>query len=399
MTFTASSLSRALHCDGSIVLPRAENFSEWAEAGADEHEELADFASLPPAIAKHIPLRARSEVKLAFNVETGRGRVIGYGADRVYGELGPNEIAGSADVLGEADEDAIVICDFKTGYADVEPAATNPQLAFYALAAARALGKERAIVRVLYTKFNHCDEAQLDALDLADFAAQLRGLHQRAKRLRASGETPATREGAWCKHCASKHVCPSKTGLLVQIAEKGLAVIGDATMTTERAAGAYEQIVRVEQLIKDARKRLETYVDENGPINLGGGRMYGRYVRNGNERLDGATAVRAIAEVVGESVAIEFETIAVERKTSKAAIERAAKQLATTKGTAGKVIKRIRELGGTTNAPDSMPLGEYQIDRDQAAALPAFDADAANKALADVDLVPLLQASVAGGRT
>lgn len=380
MSFTASSLGRSLRCDGSIVLPRAENYSEWADSGNEEHAELANFANLPPIIAQHIPLRARSEVKLAFDVETGRGRVIGYGADRIYGVLGENEIAGSADVLGE-DGDVVVIGDFKTGYADVESAATNPQLAFYALAGARALGKERAIVRVIYTKFNQCDEATLDALDLADFAAQLRGLHQRARRLRSSGETPATREGAWCKHCPSKHACASKTGLLVQIAEKGLAVIGDVTMTPERARSGYEQIVTLEQLVKDARKRLETYVDDNGPIDLGDGRMFGRYVRNGNERLDGGVAIRAIAEVVGDNIRAEFEDIAVEHKTSKAAIERAAKQLATVRGTAGKVIKRIRELGGATHAPESMPLGEYQSDRREAAELAKVDADELNRLL------------------
>lgn len=381
MTFTASSLSRALRCDGSIVLPRAENHSEWADAGQDEHAELADFANLPPEIARHIPLRARSEVKLALDVVTGAGRIIGYGADRIYGVLGENERAGSADVLGE-DGDAVVICDFKTGYADVESAATNPQLAFYALAACRALGKDRAIVRVIYTKFNHCDEAVLDALDLADFAAQLRALHERAKALRP--ETATTREGPWCKHCASKHACPSKRGLLVQVAEHGLAVIGETNLTPERARAGYEQIVRIEQLVKDARKRLETYVDENGPIDLGDGRMFGRYVRQGNERLDGAMAVRAIAEVVNENLATEFEAIAVERRTSKAAIERAAKQLAAARGTAGKVIKRIRELGGATNAPESIPLGEYTVDRDRAAELPKPDVELMNQLLASV---------------
>lgn len=378
MTFTASSLSRVLNCDGSISLPKAENYNEWADAGSAEHEDLADFANLPPKLARYVPAGARSEVKLAFDVVTGVGRIVGYGSDRIYGDLGQHETAGSADVLGE-DGDAVVIVDFKTGYADVESAATNPQLWFYALAAARALGKTRAIVRVLYTKFGRCDEAELDVLDLADFATRLRNLHDRAKRL-THAAMPATREGAWCKHCPSKHACPSKTGLLVQVAEKGLAIIGETAMTPARARTGYEQIVRLEQLVKDARKRLETYVDETGPIDLGDGRMFGRYVRNGNERLDGATAVRAIAEIVGVDLALEFESLAVERRTSKAAIERAAKQLATTKGTAGKVVKKIRELGGATHAPESMPIGEYSIDRNEPA--PALDVDALNVALA-----------------
>jgi hypothetical protein len=125
---------------------------------------------------------------------------------------------------------------------------------------------------------------------------------------------------------------------------------------------------------------LETYVDEQGPIDLGGGRMYGRYVRNGNERLDGSVAVVAIHELVGEA-APEFEKVAIERKTTKAAIERAAKQLASKRGMTSAIVKRIRELGGATHAPDTMPLGEYVADRNEAGDKQVIDVDAVDRLL------------------
>lgn len=378
---TASALQRLRNCPSSAVLPRAENHNVWAEAGHDAHEELAVFTEDHP-FAHLLPPQARAEVKLSYDVATRTGRIIGEGAGRDYGTPGPFEIVGSCDVLG-VESDRVVIIDWKTGFADVEPAATNAQLWFYALAAARALGKSQAFIAVVYTQSRRVDSCDIDALELAEFASSLERLHAQVGErhvTRQRGEQLETREGSWCKHCASKPYCPSKTALLARLSDPSLTVIGETAMTREKAAHAYEQIVRVEQLVKDARKRLETYVEENGPIDLGNGRMYGRYVRNGNERLDGDVAMQAIAEVVGES-AKEFVSVAIERKTTKAAIERAAKQLGCKRGTAPAVVRKIRELGGATHAADSMPIGEYVNGKDEAVELPAIDVGAVNKML------------------
>jgi hypothetical protein len=382
---TGSALPRLLNCPASEVLESAETHSEAAAIGSDDHEELAHqvrTSTLPPELARHVPLNPRAEVKLAYDVATHAGRFLGEAANRNYGVPGPFEIFMSTDVVG-VEGDTVVVLDWKTG-GDVEPAMTNGQLWGCALAACRALGKHKAVVRIVYTNQRaRCDEYEIDALDLAEFAGRLEHLHLRVADLRARkarGEILDTREGPWCKYCSSKHVCPSKVGLLVQVAEKGLAVIGDTAMTGTRARAAYEQVVLVEQLVRDARKRLETYVDENGPIDLGGGRVFGRYVRNGNERLSGDIAVQAIAEIVGES-AREFEAIAIERKTGKAAIDRACKTLGTPRGTAPAIIRRIRELGGATHAADTMPVGEFMLDRDEPAERPAIDVAAVNSAL------------------
>lgn len=382
---TGSALTRLLNCPSSEVLAKAETHNVWADAGTDEHDELAHAVmtgTLTPKRAALVPPDARVEVKLAYDVVLRTARILGAGAaDRNYGTPGPFEIFMSLDVLGVDEFDRVVVLDWKTGHGDVEPAATNGQMWGCALAACRALGKSEAVVRLVFTNMgDRCDEHEIDALDLADFANRLERLHVTVADRQARhnrGETLETREGSWCKHCASKHVCPSKNALLVQFASTGLAIVGDSAITPERAVAGYEQIVRIELLVRDARKRLETYVDEQGPIDLGGGRMYGRYVRNGNERLDGGVAVRAIAEIVGEQ-AKEFEAVAVERRTSKAAIDRAAKQLGVKRGTVPAIVKRIRELGGATNAPDTLPIGEYTRDRDEPAEKPTIDHDAVN---------------------
>lgn len=377
MSFTASSLPRLLNCLGSAVLARAEVVNEWSTAGTDEHAELAEqlgAGTLPDEIAALFPPGARAEVAMAYDVATGAGRIIGENIGRAYGPLGPFEIPGTADVLG-VEGDAVIVGDYKTGYNESEKAETNGQLWHNALTAAKALGKSRAIIRIIYTKTGRVDEAEAGPLELAEFAGQLHRLFFRiaeARKERHDGAPVSTREGPWCRHCSSKSICPSKVGLLVQVASGGLAVLGDTTMTPARAREGYEQIVRLEGLIKDARARLNTYVEEQGPIDLGDGRMYGRYFRKGNEKLDGAVAVRAIREVLGERAA-EFEKVAIEHSTSKAAIERAAKAISAPK-LAKAVIEKVRELGGATSSP-TWPVGEYSRGKDEPAEKPAIDTE------------------------
>ncbi len=396
---TASSLTRLRQCPSSAVLPRAENASIWADAGNEEHDRLAHWvvdrdsdaisdivdADLLARLPSLVPPGARAELKLAYDVVARTARIIGEGSGRAYGDPGPFEIVGSTDVGGE-DGDTIVVIDWKTGFADVEPAATNDQLWFYATALCRALGKDRAIIRIVYTKTGRVDSYEIEWDELPSFADKLERLHvQVAARIatKSRGEILETREGSWCKHCASKPYCGSKTALLVQVAEHGLAVIGDTTMTPDRAAAAYQQIEKVEQLVKDARKRLEAYVDEQGPIDLGGGKMYGRYHRKGNESLDGELAVQAIREVVGEQ-AKEFEAIAIERKVvaTKAAIKRAAQQLVAIGALKVEkaVLARLKELGGVKSTP-TIPLGEFVRAKNDPATLPEIDADNLNRLL------------------
>lgn len=378
MTPTASGLSRMMNCAGSVLLPRAENASQWADAGHDEHAEIADqhtAGTLPEWIARLVPAGARSELALAFDVATRQGRIIGENIGRAYGNVAPFEVVGSADMVG-IDGDAVVVLDWKTGFLDVEPAATNPQMAFYALAACRAFGKDRAIVRIVYTKSNRVDEAELDALDLAAFADRLESLFRRvalAQSTRAAGAPVNTREGSWCRYCPSKSVCPSKVGLLAQVASGGLAATG-GELTPALAASAYEQLVRIEQIVKEARARLLTFVEEQGPIDLGNGRAFGRYRKLGNRKIDARGAEPVIRAVLGP----EAVDVAIERSTSQAAIERACKQFGQ-RGDKAALMRRLEEDGYVVRE-ETFPIGEYAADKHDAAAF-ADAAAEANRAL------------------
>lgn len=385
---TVSALPRSLNCDGSLVLEKAELQSGWADLGSDEHEELARqtiAGTLPPRLARIVPPGARAEVTVFYDVATGVGRIAGEGEGRNYGTPGPFEIPGKVDVIG-IDGDTVVIIDWKTGYREVEPASRNSQLFGYALAACRALGKTKARVYIAYTNQpgQPIDEHDLDAFDLADFARRLRELQSRqadlGRRYRG-GELPTTREGSWCQYCASKSRCPSKTGLLVQVAERGLAVIGDTALTRDRAAAAHLEIEKLDQLVKEAKARREKWIDENGPIDLGNGKAFGRMPRKGSRIMDGEKTVQAIREIVGES-AKEFEAMAVERKTSQAAIKRAAQMLGVGQSPEklkNQILKRVEDLDGITYGKDVMPLGEFALER--GVDVPVIDAEAIDKLL------------------
>ncbi len=369
---TISGLPRALSCDGSLVFPRAETHNPWADEGTDEHEELARKTlsnTLDPRLARIVPANPRVEVTVAINVATGACRIVGEGRGRNY-TPDPLEVWGTIDVLGVTQDSLgpiVVVIDWKTGFNDSDPAERNWQLWGYALAASRALGIQRARVHIAYTNQpgQPIDSHELDWEDLASFAIRVTELVPRQARLRAEyrgGAVPTTREGSWCRHCPSKHVCPSKQGLLAVVASGGLPA--PAELSKAQAAEAVRQVLKLEQLVKDARGRLNQYVDDNGPIDMGNGMAYGRAPRSGNRSIDPEKALQAVRESLGPEMAREFEALAFERKTTQVALKRAAQTLGVGKSAEAfkkMIMRRLEELDGITYGREQMPIGEFPI--------------------------------------
>src|SRR5690606_5564131 len=105
--------------------------------------EAIDFERLPQGLA--------AEVAIAIDVQTGKARELGRGNGRCYETVRETEIPMTLDLLG-ANDDAVMVGDYKSGYSDVPPAVENGQLRTNAVAAARLIGRDTAVVEIIRIK-------------------------------------------------------------------------------------------------------------------------------------------------------------------------------------------------------------------------------------------------------
>jgi hypothetical protein len=364
VSVTASQLERALACPGSFALPSARTASVYTEQGTSGHAEQEDAVNtgaLPEPLLRVLADAAdtaRAEVKLAYNVATGEGRILGQGSDRDYEDLGPFWMYGTADVLA-FDFDSVYVVDKKLWQA-VTPAARNMQLGFLALAAARALNKSDAVVALIY-ETERVDKATLDMVELDTIAFRLRGVDgavQVQRSRRARGELVEVSEGAWCKHCPAAHSCPAKVALIKRLVNGGEADELELMipLDDETARIAYERVGHARNLLKRIESAIYARAAEK-PIPLGGGRFLGKHVENGDERLNGRIAHRVLADLVSIDAADE----AVDYEVTKTAIKEAIKKRAP-KGSAARtereVLAAIRERGGAKRETKER-IGEF----------------------------------------
>jgi hypothetical protein len=298
---TASQLARVLRCPGSATLPHEDTSSEAAARGTAVHEflELVPVLGRDESLAlvaeefrpvcealdlRGLPIGLAAEVTLAFDVSTGQARELGRGLRRDYSGASSTEIVGTADVLGVG-PDAVFVADWKTGW-DVEAPATNPQVRFLAMAAARAYGRTRAVAEIIRLREAGPpwrERAELDVFDLDEVAVQMRALAARVE-----ADEVAFNQGPWCKRCPSFAHCPAKIALLRRLAD------GTEThemelmlpLTAEMASVAYRRWKLAKELLRRVEAALHEFASHQ-PIAIGEGRWFGELLTEGTEQLDG----------------------------------------------------------------------------------------------------------------
>ncbi len=360
---SASALERAFRCPGSFALPQANTTNEWAEAGTANHaasEEAVESGDPPEDVRRILgdaAHTARAEVMLVYDFASDRGRIVGQGTARSYGEIASTEIPGTADILAY-DADRVYVIDRKL-WQSAGAAAANAQLAHLAIAACRALGRTEATVALIY-ETGRIDRADLDMLDMSAHRARLRSVHAslaaQAERL-ARGAMPDVAEGSWCKYCPAAHVCPAKVALvrrLVSGAEADeLSML--IPLDDETARIAYERLGYARNLLKRIEAAVYARAAES-PIPLGDGKFLGQHQKVGNEKLDGDVTYEVIRATYGQAIADQ----AVERRATKSGIKAALK----TAGAAplskaeSAVLSAVRAAGGATRET-SETIGEY----------------------------------------
>lgn len=361
---TASSLPRLFGCVGHVALPHARTTSEWSEAGTDRHSEqeaaivAGDLDTMPAKVRALIPADAtsiRAEVAVAYDVATGLARELGCSIGRAYEGLAPFEIPGTVDMVALAPGRALVV-DWKS-FEDVGPPEQNPQALFYALCFARIHGADEVTVAISYLGAGGTRHATLDSFELETFAQRLQRVYGEAAEQKArvaSGRLPDVSEGPWCKHCPAIASCPAKVALLRRIVTgqeaDDLAMMFPLDAETARAA--YERLQSGKNLLRRVERALYAYAHET-PIDLGGGRYFGKHTKKGHEKLDGDTVWGVVAESYGRDVA----DMAVIRSATKKRLGDVLKQHGG-KGADRMVLDEVRRRGGASR-DEKEDVGEF----------------------------------------
>lgn len=299
---SASGLERAFECAASLVLPRVNRGSAYADRGTGGHGFVRSvLTGTPIANALEIVadpelretcaridfrklggdlLDVRCEIAYALDpfARTARelgqniGREYEAAAERAGAPLTPDEIPGSDDIEGMRPDGVGVVLDMKFGWDEVTPCAENAQLGFFAAARMLLGGVGVVEKRIAYVRPNgdvRLDSAEFTRFDTDTFLDDVEAALLRVRRARrvylAEGRVDVS-AGAWCKYCDSMSYCPE----YVSLARAMLPALEDvepriAMMSQVEKGTAWRQAKKIETLlgrVLDALKahaRQESY--------------------------------------------------------------------------------------------------------------------------------------------
>lgn len=243
--------------------------------------EVIDLGRLPPLD----PASCAVEVAFAYDVDAGTSRETGRGISREQARAlcGPREMPGIVDYLALSPT-AVVVIDWKTGWANVDRAAANWQICSYGLAAARALGRDQAIVGIIRVLDNGSvwwDLATLDALDLDAAESQIRQLNARLAAAEAAylahGTLPRLVEGDHCRYCPALMHCHAKFDFVSALIPHGehpptalLKLVPE--MTAEVAADLWPKLAIAKGIVERLIENVKA-VARQRPVLLANGKV------------------------------------------------------------------------------------------------------------------------------
>lgn len=381
---TGSKLELAEQCVASAVFDGFETTSEAAENGSVKHAFHYDVLTLgrPAALQRapehHRPMLERfntealpagqpgswaGEVAFALNIETGEARELGRNIGRAYVEhgAGPDDLVGSIDIVGMAEDLAALIIDLKTGWTRVTKAKRNLQLLLAAVCAVKIYGAELARGAILYANEDGqpwWDTAAWDLVDLTEAEMRLTDLGRsirQARKLYFDGD-PVTGEiikprmvaGDHCKWCPAINTCPAQGALVRRFIATPVETEADFRMglaDNDVAAYAYRRLTAAKASLERALAVVYARAS-HAPILLGNGKVLGK--RTTSKEYLVAEKVHA---VVTETYGLDAAAAAVEMKASKASIKRMARALKETEGGTMReheksVLDAVRARGG-----------------------------------------------------
>lgn len=299
---TFSGLHRVKACPPSAILPHSEKANDAAtNQGVEVHRFLelistgiSREAAIELCASEHrrflsvievdkLPATATgqyaAEVAFAYNWRKGTARELGRGTGRDYSGVGPDEIPGTADVVGLT-PDAVVVLDYKAGpYATRRGSVGDSmQLRGYALAAARAYGRERAIIGEIRIGADGApvfETAELDVNAISIVASEIEAIMEDAAiaaKQNLSHNNPRTVEGPHCAYCPAFASCPAKFSLASALGDPDARM--PVALTPETALKARERSKAAKQVLKQVDEALDLYFRAN-PVTLPTGKVLG----------------------------------------------------------------------------------------------------------------------------
>ena len=368
---TASKLGLIERCPAAAALPAV-----WGEstddqlAGTARHRYL-ERAPLLGRDAALVEVDARwraqcegidvsevpvgtAELAYAYDVAADTARFLGQWIGRAY-EVGPAEISGTADLVCEptAERPRWLVVDWK-GDEEVEPAAVNIQLGFYALCVARVHGLDEvdvAIGNIGHDGTIRWDRATLGPFEIEAVASRVREAYARvaaARAIVAAGDAPDVSTGMHCRRCSAMAACPGMTRLAREmvtgieartVADEVSAVV---QLTDEQAGTVWVRMKLARKLIEAVEGSLRARAEVRGLPLPDGTRLVATETTRRTVVLE--KALPLLTERFGPQA-----EAAVERSLSIEAVTRLARQLAPGKGqkkAVSALLDELRVLGG-----------------------------------------------------
>jgi len=194
----------------------------------------------------------------------------------------------------ERHDDGRVVCppgsllwvvEYKSGDdVHVAPVEYNPQALGGALLAARFTGAERVVPAIVYVRKG---EGLWDVLphylgetELVEIERELRDTARRvdeqlARLTRGEELDPrAFTTGPHCTYCDAQAHCPPKTAALKRFLGEAVD-FREGALREDQAIRLAEQLPQGEAFLRQVREALQHYVEENGPVPLSDGRVWG----------------------------------------------------------------------------------------------------------------------------
>lgn len=225
------------------------------------------------------------------------------------------------------------IVDWKSGWGNVDGPLANNQMIGYGILFLQFLEEKKLHVSdvdfvIALPRLKIVKSARVPA-------GEVRARYEDIRRIIAESEDPKAEYtvGVWCASCYKTMACPAFSGEVIRFttlalpdSPKDMATILAKALPIAKAAAT---------VIRKIETAAKAYVDANGPLDLGDGKVYGREVVSRKE-VDAGKAYGVLAETLGDKAWEAYTASASKIKEIAASIKR---------GLSGEVMTRLEEAG------------------------------------------------------